>query len=71
MTGYERDQAKIALLVMIATGILSLILIPTMGGLGAAIATAIGLTLRNLIFTVLVYYHLKIWTLPFMLNKAK
>lgn len=48
-TGYERDNLKTSLIALILTVILSLLLIPSFGLIGAAVASAISLMVRSAI----------------------
>lgn len=55
--------------------ILNAVLVPFAGVLGAAIATAVSLSSMNLVAVYLVWYRLRIWTIPwigifYMRNKA-
>lgn len=69
MTNYEWEQSLASLCVLAISFVVALILIPLYGGIGAAITTAIGFTIRNLILVVIVYWRLKIWSLPFRIPK--
>jgi len=62
MAGHERVTAfGVAVSVLVIVG-LGLILIPTMGILGAAIATATGMVTWNVLLVALCYKRLGIWT---------
>lgn len=62
MAGHERVTAfGVAVSVVVIVG-LGLILIPTMGVLGAAIATATGMVTWNVLLVALCYKRLGIWT---------
>ena len=50
--------------------ILGLLLIPSMGALGAAIAASGSMLIFKLHALVLVRYHLKIWSIPFNLDRS-
>ncbi|MBI5961162.1 MAG: flippase [Chloroflexi bacterium] len=64
MTGYEKLMRNNAILSSAVNIVLLILLIPGMGVLGAAIATAASDILRNLIAMGLVYWKLSILTLP-------
>ncbi|MGJ3237554.1 MAG: oligosaccharide flippase family protein [Anaerolineae bacterium] len=70
MTKYEWEQSFASLFVLVISFIFALILIPLYGGLGAAIATAIGFAIRNFVLVGVVYWRLKIWSLPFSIKRT-
>lgn len=70
MTGHERAMAgsvATSLLVNIGLGI---ILIPIYGVVGAAMATAITITIKNAILSLMVRHYLQVWPLPFKYLKV-
>jgi O-antigen/teichoic acid export membrane protein len=66
MTGSERAMRNNQIFCAFIMVILSLFLIPTYGGLGAAIATTMILMLQNLVAAMIVKNKLNIVTLPFI-----
>jgi len=70
MSGHETTMRNIAMICAIICLILNAILIPQIGLLGAAVATAITLSLQNLIAAWLVWYKLGIITAPIGLTKT-
>lgn len=64
MSGHETVMRNITTFVAVINLVANLVLIPSMGLLGAAIATAITLGLQNLLAAEMVWRHLGIWTLP-------
>jgi len=71
MCGCERLVRNNQLFCTVVVISLNLILIPGMGAMGAAIATAITLALQNLISVVQAWLALKIITIPFLPSKLK
>lgn len=70
MTGHEHLYRKnVAVTAVLSIG-LNIILIPIWGALGAAIATAICISITNLISVYLVYSKLNILTIPINLKKV-
>jgi O-antigen/teichoic acid export membrane protein len=66
MTGHERLLRLNITLATIVNLWLCLWLIPNMGPLGAAIATAVPLAVMNLLCAFFVYTKLRIVTIPFL-----
>jgi len=64
MTGHQRELQNSMVVVTIITIILNLILVRYYGTIGAALTTAICISMRNLIAAWLVYYHLQIRIVP-------
>lgn len=64
MTGRENVMMKIILITSVLGVTLNAILIPVLGGVGAAIATAISMSTQNIIAAILVYRKMGISTLP-------
>ncbi|MDA8744866.1 polysaccharide biosynthesis C-terminal domain-containing protein [Rubripirellula amarantea] len=61
MTGHERDLRRATLIGSVVAIVVSLILIPRLGLIGAAMATAIASILQNLLMTVSVKQRLGFW----------
>lgn len=64
MCGHERLLRNNSIFVALLCVLLNMIMVPTMGAIGAAIATAICLSVLNIISAYLVKSRLGIWTLP-------
>ena len=65
MSGNERLMRNNAIIIAILSIILNVLLVPWMGAVGAAIATAICLSIMNLISVYFVWSRLGILTIPF------
>lgn len=65
MTGYEKTLALIIGFSVILNTILSILLIPIFGILGAACAVALSMVVSNIIQVYYVKRYLDIWSLPF------
>lgn len=66
MTGYERILAvSIVGSTLVLNTVLSVILIPPYGIVGAGIAVAISIAVKNILLLYLVKKYLNIWSLPF------
>jgi O-antigen/teichoic acid export membrane protein len=59
MTGHERQAANILAAVVVLNAIVSLVLIPLYGGVGAAAATAFSIALWSVLGLVFVYRRLR------------
>ncbi|MBT6456251.1 MAG: hypothetical protein HOK37_12010 [Gammaproteobacteria bacterium] len=66
MTGHEREFRNIALLSAVLTVILSFILIPFFGAIGAAIATVLGFLTKNFGGTWIAYKKTKVLSIPYL-----
>jgi len=66
MTGHEKLMGKILIFTAFFSVLISFILIPVLGVLGAAIGSAVAMVLQNLISMVYVRCRLGITTLPFI-----
>lgn len=71
MTGYERDTARGVITAAIVNVILNLILVPPFGITGAAIASAITLTVWNLVLWRAVHQRLGIESMAFRIFPVK
>ena len=71
MCGHERIMRNIIALCAVINLVLNLTLIPHLGALGAALATAITLSLQNLIAAGLVWWKLGIMTIPIGWDKTR
>ena len=71
MSGHERLLRNSITCVAIGNIVMSMMLIPWLGLLGAAVSTAVSLAAMNLIFMILVWKRLRIWTLPFTFGFKK
>lgn len=66
MTGHERILAfSIVSSVLVLNAVLSIILIPIYGIVGAGIAVACSIVVKNIVLLYLVKKYLNIWSLPF------
>jgi len=71
MTGRERMARNNAAVAASVNIVLQVLLIPRLGAVGAAIATAVSVALLNLTAAYLVHRSLGIWTLPVRLGRHK
>jgi len=71
MSGHERLMRNNVACMAIVNIFISLLLIPWLGVIGAAISTAISLAAVNLIAVVIAWRRLNIWTLPFTSGLTK
>jgi O-antigen/teichoic acid export membrane protein len=71
MCGHERAARNNFLLCAVISVVLNLVLVPSMGATGAAIATATTAALQNLIAAALVWRKLGVMTIPFLWPKAQ
>jgi O-antigen/teichoic acid export membrane protein len=71
MCGYERTYRNIFLLCALISVALNIVLVPSMGATGAAIATAVIAALQNLIAATAVWRKLGIMTIPFLWPKPE
>lgn len=65
MTGHEKVLAKAIGASLVINIIVGLIFIPTLKVFGAGLATALAMTISNIIMLILVRYYLGVWSLPF------
>lgn len=65
MTGHEKPLALVIGLSLVANIVLGLILIPSYGATGAAIATASTIAASNIAMVLMTKHYLDIWQLPF------
>lgn len=70
MSGNERLMRNNVAFIAVMGILLNVILVPPLGALGAAIATAVCLATMNLISVFLVWSRLDVWTLPFAWRKG-
>lgn len=66
MCGYEHLMRNVAAFCAVLVLILNFVLIPPYGVVGAAIASAVTLSVQNLLVAFLVRQKMGIWTLPFV-----
>ena len=64
MTGLEKPMRDVTLAVTVATVVLNLVLVRPWGGVGAAVATAAGVSAQNVLFLIIVRRKLGFWALP-------
>ncbi|MFI9653000.1 oligosaccharide flippase family protein [Guyparkeria halopsychrophila] len=64
MSGFEHDTLLGQVVALLVSGVAAAILIPSLGAVGAALATAIGLIVWNVVLAVLVTRRLKMWPGP-------
>ncbi|MEX0668712.1 MAG: flippase [Candidatus Saccharimonadales bacterium] len=65
MTGYENILAKIMFSTLIINAVLSLVLIPIYGIIGAGIAVTVSMVINSIIQVLVIKNRLDIWSLPF------
>jgi O-antigen/teichoic acid export membrane protein len=66
MCGYENLMRNVAAFCAVLVLLLNVLLIPPYGVLGAAIASAVTLSVQNILVAILVKQKMGIWTLPFV-----
>lgn len=71
MSGYERDTLLGQVMALIVNVLAAVLLIPPMGAVGAAIATAIGLLVWNGALAAMVFHRLSIVPSPFSFEKKR
>lgn len=65
MSGFERDTLKGQVVALVASALTSILLVPTFGAVGGAIAVAIGIVVWNGLLAIQVFYRIGIRPGPF------
>lgn len=68
MSGFERDALRGHLLALGVNAVAALVLIPPLGAVGAALASALGLLIWNVVLALMVTRRLSIAATPFLPN---
>ncbi len=68
MTGLERMVARSVTVAAVANVVLTIILVPSFGALGAAMAAAVSLAAQNGLAVYYAWTELRIWSVPFGYN---
>ena len=69
MSGFERDTLLGQVLALLVNAIAAVLMVPFLGAVGAALATAIGLIIWNAVLALLVFRRLSVVPSPFSFGK--